>query len=673
MIAKMRKGPSNEFDSPQQNGGDDRIRTCEGLLTLNDLANRRFQPLSHVSKRPHRTEFNSSQEANFVKYWCILGAVIQVRTGLTRLIFAKKISRLRFLAVFMRSISKRKVFLFPLSILTALLLFPFSAEGTSVNTNKNAPLGIIKGVVRDNSGLPISDASVAIFRSGSSRLLKQVVSAADGSYLARIVPGTYTVLAVAQGFNPVTLYGVQVSRAAELTYGFNLEPAGAGNTLPEKRLDKNSSKWRIRAAQSQRSIYQNREGATPSVDTESLAESVEIDEKERGRKGQTVAETYYSTSDHKPYIGLNLATLVPVGNDSDLVVAAQTGTGDAPHRLELGFKSPVENHQFRLNASVGYLGNLVTDSDEKSLGQFSFQVLDEWKVREGIVLVFGLDYSRFLGVGDDFSLSPRLGFQYDLDSKTRFRSAFTTQTEERSWANAVDLEGNSVAFREPVSVEDLLFVDEKPKMNVSRRLEFGVERIIDSRSSIDANIFLDTTSARGVGINSFAFDTLGGGGFEEFVADQQGRAKGIRVVYTRRLGGPLSVSAGYSFGQGQRLSIDGITDPAHLFENDIFSSFFGQLVADLRTGTSVRTVYRLSPNATVFAIDPFKGSLAIYDPGLSVLVTQHLPNLGLPFRAEAVIDARNIFDVLPGVSGEESGLKLNSHGRIVRGGIKVRF
>ena len=30
-------------------GGDDRIRTCEGLLTLNDLANRRFQPLSHVS------------------------------------------------------------------------------------------------------------------------------------------------------------------------------------------------------------------------------------------------------------------------------------------------------------------------------------------------------------------------------------------------------------------------------------------------------------------------------------------------------------------------------------------------------------------------------------------------------------------------------------------------
>jgi hypothetical protein len=32
-----------------ETGGDDRIRTCEGLLTLNGLANRRLQPLGHIS------------------------------------------------------------------------------------------------------------------------------------------------------------------------------------------------------------------------------------------------------------------------------------------------------------------------------------------------------------------------------------------------------------------------------------------------------------------------------------------------------------------------------------------------------------------------------------------------------------------------------------------------
>ena len=173
--------------------------------------------------------------------------------------------------------------------------------------------------------------------------------------------------------------------------------------------------------------------------------------------------------------------------------------------------------------------------------------------------------------------------------------------------------------------------------------------------------------------NSVSFDTLGGDGFGEFVADQQGRSQGIRVVYTRRLTALLTTSAGYSFGNGQKLSPLAITDPAHIFESDFFQSLFGQIGADLKTGTSVKTVFRLSPQATVFAIDPFKGRLAIYDPGLSVLVTQSLPTLGLPLRAEAIIDARNIFDFQSGVSGEEGSLKMNGQGRMLRGGIQVRF
>jgi hypothetical protein len=100
---------------------------------------------------------------------------------------------------------------------------------------------------------------------------------------------------------------------------------------------------------------------------------------------------------------------------------------------------------------------------------------------------------------------------------------------------------------------------------------------------------------------------------------------------------------------------------------------FGQFDADLRTGTTVRTIFRFSPEATVFAIDPFQGRLAIYDPSLSVLVTQDLPTLGLPFRAQAVLDARNIFGFQGGVADESGSLKLNSQQRGVRGSILVRF
>jgi hypothetical protein len=135
----------------------------------------------------------------------------------------------------------------------------------------------------------------------------------------------------------------------------------------------------------------------------------------------------------------------------------------------------------------------------------------------------------------------------------------------------------------------------------------------------------------------------------------------------------LTASAGYSFGNGQKLSSAAISDPSNVFESDFFQSFFAQVAADLKTGTSVRTIYRLSPQATVFAIDPFKGRLAIYDPGLSVFVTQSLPNLGLPFRAEAIVDARNIFDIQSGLFGDEGSLRLNAQRRMLRGGIQVRF
>jgi hypothetical protein len=134
-----------------------------------------------------------------------------------------------------------------------------TADPISASSN----LGIIKGIVKDQAGSPIADATVAIFRVGTSKLLKQVRSATDGSFIARIIPGTYTVLAVAEGFNPVTLAAIEVDQSSQLNYGFKLERSGGGNTLPEKRLDRNNPKWVIRAAQTSRSIYQNTDGAQP--------------------------------------------------------------------------------------------------------------------------------------------------------------------------------------------------------------------------------------------------------------------------------------------------------------------------------------------------------------------------------------------------------------------------
>ena len=157
------------------------------------------------------------------------------------------------------------------------------------------------------------------------------------------------------------------------------------------------------------------------------------------------------------------------------------------------------------------------------------------------------------------------------------------------------------------------------------------------------------------------------------VANQQGSSQGIRLVYTKRLSRMWTASGGFAFGRGQRLASGDISEPNDIFESGFFQSAALQLGVDLGPGTNIRTVLRFSPNATVFAIDPFAGRLAVYDPSLSVQVTQELPSFGLPLRAEAVLDARNLLDVQPSTENGEVLTQLSTGRRSVRGGISLRF
>src|SRR4030095_4001207 len=159
------------------------------------------------------------------------------------------------------------------------------------------------------------------------------------------------------------------------------------------------------------------------------------------------------------------------------------------------------------------------------------------------------------------------------------------------------------------------------------RLNVGVRGVLDNRSSFEAAAFMDMTSGRGVGLMAMPLSAFSGDPSMAIaeVANQNGSARGMRVVYSRRLNHVWSASAGYSFGRGQKLSAQGITNPGDLFSNGFFQTAAIQLAGDWSTGTHVQTVFRFSPQATVLAVDPFAGRLAVYDPSLSVEVTQDLP------------------------------------------------
>jgi hypothetical protein len=585
---------------------------------------------------------------------------------------------------------------------------------------RRSSLGTISGTVLDSRGNPVAGALVKILRDGFNEVVKETKSAPDGSFVARVTPGRYLVRALADGFTPATFTSVQVAPSTELVYRFNLQPAGEGRTAAERRPDRNSPKFRIRAAQASRSIFNasGEEDATVRKTLDAMADAEQAeddaalgaddragadvqtaaragnagDEKRPGRtRTQGYVETFFAASPAPgvgSYAGVNFAVSTPVSRQLDLIFAGQTGAFErmeatarlragARHRLSAtlgGARLPVAPKVAAeaKDASAGFVSGRVGEK----LEQMSVRAVDEWVVRDGVVLVVGLDYSRFFGAGNAHSLTPRLGVSFDANARTRVHASLAPGQDAATRADGVEFEDGQVVFKENAG-QAVAFVDGRAVMNRSHRLEFGVERVLDGSSSVETSAFFDTVSGRGVGLLSVPASGLTRAGSAELlsIANQQGGAQGLRVVYTRRIGEHLKASAAYAFGRGQELSPEGAgARPDRLFRGAFFQTAAAQLDASVLEGTSVRTVLRFSPRAAVFAVDPFAGRLAVYDPSLSILVTQELPNFGLPVRAEATIDARNIFDILTRADDADGNqLTLGALRRSLRGGISVRF
>jgi hypothetical protein len=566
----------------------------------------------------------------------------------------------------------------------AIVIAAVSAVGAVPPNGKGSRgLATVTGTVRDNKGAPLAGALVELIREGAKQIVK-TYTAADGSFTARIPAGKYSLKAVAVGFSEVLFESVQVNPSAEIAYRFNLEPANSPRTLVNQRNDKDNVKWTLRSTQSRKSIFQANPGedatvaAVQAADEGSASDEAQSNLNERGHvRLQGVAEQYLASSSNPftaSYAGVNFAFALPASETIDLIFAGQTGIGlAAPQRFETTARVRLnDRHRLDLNGGTARTFSVGDSTERRSLSQMSVRAVDEWLVRDGVVVVMGLDYSRFMNAGGDSAISPRIGVQFDANARTRVRASYAPGGDETAIQSSASFEDTDVFFRQPQS-QPVAFVGGRAVMGQSRRLEFGMQRVLGNRSSIDAAAFLDMTTGRGVGLMAMPLSAFSGDAALPImnVANQNGSARGMRVVYSRRLNHVWSASAGYSFGRGQKLS--GISDPTDLFSNGFFQTAAFQVAGEWSTGTHVQTVFRFSPQATVFAIDPFAGRLAVYDPSLSVQITQDLPTFGLPVRAQAVIDARNLFDFQTRTMNGETLLEVGSSGRTVRGGILVRF
>ena len=579
----------------------------------------------------------------------------------------------------------RRAFAFSLSLLALVSLLC----GDAVAASSKKSLATITGSVRDNRGNPLAGALVSVVREGVNTV-KEARTDKQGNFTAKVSPGRYGIKAIASGFSEVVFAGVDVKASQELVYRFNLEPVGYGNTLPERRRDRDDVKWTLRNTHTRKSIFHVGEGEEPIIaDAETktaetapmeTAPEAPVEAASTGRsRTHGVLETYFANNGYSSsYVGVNFAVSTPISDQVELIFSGQTGGGDAPERVEATTRFRIgERHRVGLTAAGASFAAPVWTSrlnDHPNLhGQVSLRAVDEWIVRDGIVIVMGLDYSRFIGAGGAQAFTPRFGVQYDANARTRVKAAFASGGEEDGIQSVATFEDEQVVFRSN-AIRPVAYIDGEAVLERSHRLEFGIERVLDNTSNVEATAFLDTTAGRGVGLLSGPATAFSGRAGQAFidVANQEGSARGVRVVYTKRLNRFWTASAGYSFGRGQQLA-GSFATPADMFESGFFQTAAVQLNGGFRTGTQVRTVLRFSPEATVFAIDPFAGRLGVYDPSLSIQVTQELPSFGLPVRAEAILDARNLLDVQTSSENGEILTFFGTSRRSVRGGISVRF
>ncbi len=571
-------------------------------------------------------------------------------------------------------------------------LFNTSASG-GLAVEAAPALAFVTGTVRDEGGKPLAGATVAVLE--PRRRGKEIKSArtdAQGRFSAGVAPGIYRLRAEAVGFVPKSAQ-LALSRSAKTSHDFELK------TLVQKRGD--SDDYRFISLSAQRHAMNldkvdEEEVVAPPNDA-AAQKSLLANQASFHGMAQFVAVTSSAPAGlpAPDFFGTNFVVSGSLGGNFEMAFIGQRGVGDlAPQRLAaVATVRPGEAHQVTAMIGYGQVGlsrrhhnarmvNAAPRPDRTSLDQISVSATDSWQVFRPLLVIYGFDYSRFVGdVNGRDSVLPRFAVQYSPSSRLRMNAAVTPGINQRLNSPEGFNSENIHASFESAPAE--IAYSDSPIPDRSQRFEVGVQRSFgEGETSIEASVFYDLISGHAVGLLALPLEASP----ETQAALQQvahqitamnGAARGARVMLNRRFNDHVTASAGYSFGRGSRLDnapVDSIT-PSQLFRGGFFQVATAKLDLDFteQTGTQVSTVIRLSPSAVVFAIDPFAGRMSVYDPNINVYVTQELPSFGLPVRWEAIVDIRNLLNQALGA--EDGGLQLASARarRTMRGGLAFRW
>jgi hypothetical protein len=576
-------------------------------------------------------------------------------------------------------------------------------------------LAIVSGTVKDDRGAPLIGAVVALMESRHrGKEIKRVSTDAKGRFSTGVTPGIYRLRAFAEGFVP-RVTNVFLDGASHVKHDFSLKRE---DTLVQRRGDSDDYRWIARGAPRHAMNLTEEVDDVVDLDAErALQAGVAANRPVIHGAAQLMAVGSASRAGipASGFYGTNFAISGSFGHNFEMAVIGQRGAGQmAPQRLTaMATMRPGDKHQ--VTATIGYgqaafvrktgqepdaMVNDVNDvfdgsvvpsihqntlraGTADSLEQLSVSATVSSQIFQPLLLIYGFDYSRFIGsvASQRDSILPRFAVQYSPTSRLRLNAAITPGSDHQNQSpENFDTENLQVPFA--TSPAEIAFAG-SPILDRSQRFETGFERVFgEGNSSVSASAFYDMISGHGVGLLALPLESSPEmqRTFQHVanqVAAMNGAARGVRLMYNRRLNDTLTTSFGYSFGRGERFSHESLATitPGRLFRSGFFQVAAAKFDLDFthRTGTRISTVIRLSPSAVVFAIDPFAGEMSVYDPNINIYVTQDLPNFGLPVRWQAIVDARNLLDQPISIEDGSWQLVASRVRRSVRGGFAFRW
>jgi hypothetical protein len=559
----------------------------------------------------------------------------------------------------------------------AFKILAFIAIGAVVYTNlpevQAAAMGSIRGVIKDSQGNPLIGASIFVLAETAEtqavKIIKRASTDKEGKFIAAgLIPGHYLLKAEAAGFAPIAFAADVQPRKVIVFDSILMRREG---TLAEKTRLNLDPKYAARRARGSIFHYdENKPAVTPAED-----ETIALTPRTAELHGYVNAFTQTAAgadSDTGSMTGANFAVSQQVGRDANVIMSGQVAQGSsATQRFEV-LTTGHAGDRHKLGLALGYARFTFSRANKTpQIGQFSLSASDTWQVAGPVLVVYGLEFARFTEGASATSVLPKFGISVDAGARTRVFAGLTPGSSVDEQAK-INLESGEIVFSQPKAVA--ISTEGAPITDSSYRLQVGAERILSDKSSVEMMAFFDTVSGHGVGLLAIPVERVEDQpSFQS--AHQKGRSRGLRLVYNRRINNVLNGSIGYAFGEGQQLDENGITDPAHLFTNSAFQIVSAKINANfISTGTQISTVLRIAPARAVFAIDPFEGQIATFDPNISISLSQALPSFGfLPGQLEALVDVRNLLDQQASVADERQQLVSSRFNRLVRVGVSMRF